>query len=62
MDKATERPSVQAPVVWGIHCGDCPYLEPYGRETDLTAKCKLLGRDLMFHDYWIAECDTHNAQ
>jgi len=44
----------------GIHCGDCPYLEPYGDyERDLTAKCNLTGNDLMWYDYWIAECDVY---
>jgi hypothetical protein len=46
----------------GVHCGDCPHLKPYGAESDLTAKCGLTGNDLMWHDYWIAECDTHNKQ
>ena len=46
----------------GIHCGDCQHLKPYGAENDLTAKCDLTGNDLMWHDYWIAECDTHNVK
>ena len=43
----------------GIHCGsDCPNLKLYGDVYDLTAKCALSGNDLMWHDYWIAECDV----
>ena len=42
-----------------IHCGgDCPNLNAYGDEYDFTAKCVLSGKDLMWHDYWIAECDV----
>ena len=45
----------------GVHCCDCPHLKPYGESNDLTAKCDLTGNDLLWHDYWIAECPTHNA-
>ena len=41
----------------GVHCGECPQLQPYGDQKDLQAKCGLTGKDLMWHDYWIAsEC------
>jgi len=40
----------------GIHCGECTYLSEYGNEDDLTAKCELTGNNLIWHDFWIAEC------
>ena len=43
----------------GMHCdGECPHLKIFGQEMDLTAKCDISGNDLMFHDYWIAECEA----
>jgi len=54
---------VYKPVVCkdGIHCGGyCPYLNPYGEDEDLTAKCRMTGNDLMWHDYWIADCHDNN--
>lgn len=35
----------------------CEYLLPYGKEEDLTAKCAITGKNLMWYDFWIAtEC------
>ena len=45
-----------------IHCGDCPHLKPYGAEIDLTAKCDVTGNELMWHDYWVAECDPEKNE
>ena len=42
----------------GIHCGvACPNLQPFDKEKG-TAKCAVTGNDLMWHDFWIAECDA----
>ena len=42
-----------------IHCsGDCPNLVPDGGCCSIDATCKLTGNDLMWHDYWVAECDV----
>lgn len=57
-------PSLQNVVLCsdGIHCGDCPHLKPYGDQYDLTAKCDLMGKDLMWYDYWLAECSIDESQ
>ena len=44
----------------GIHCGDCLNLKSYGNEYALTAKCELTGKQLLWHDYWLAECQLSN--
>lgn len=47
------------PVTNGFWCGDCPHLEPYGKEMDLTARCKLLNiEELHFADWFIRECSS----
>lgn len=41
-----------------VHCdGDCPHLQPYGDEYDLTARCDLTYDDLQWYDFWIRICD-----
>ena len=43
-----------------IHCGeDCPYLITPSSDISISleARCSLLGRNLMYHDFWIAECE-----
>ena len=43
-----------------LHCGDCSFIKPYGKPEDLTALCLKSGNDLMWHDFWIAECGIGN--
>jgi hypothetical protein len=46
----------------GIHCAPrCPNLQPYDNPNDLTARCTLTGHDLIWHDYWVAECAVPEA-
>ena len=49
-------------VVGGTWCGDCPHLKPYGKESDLTARCALKGVELDWYDYWLAVCAVGEEQ
>lgn len=46
----------------GLHCGECKFLEPHDVVTSLDAKCTAIGCDLMWHDYWIAECEPDESK
>lgn len=35
---------------------DCPFLKPYGKPDDLTARCEKRGEELSWNDFWLAMC------
>jgi len=43
------------------HCGDCPFLKPYGDEYDLTACCSAFEAELDWYDYWLALCGENGT-
>ena len=59
--RKTKTMTMDKPIICkdGIHCDiDCPYLQPQDGGIEVTAKCALTGNDLMWHDFWIGDCDA----
>ena len=41
----------------GYHCDpECPHLRPDADTTNVFGKCALSGKDLDWHDWYVADC------